>query len=152
MKEEKFNGLQEILTQNLNEMKEEAGESFSLEKVNLAELERRTGISRARLRRLKENGFVVKPHGLRGRTSNNNVIHSFSGVIDGLLKKGISNASVCYDRIVCEGYTGSKSAVKTTSGTIRISSLPRGMQYRHRDRGRRYTTALGNPTRWTGDS
>lgn len=36
-------------------------------KVNLADLERRTGISRKRLRKLKKNGFVVNPHGLSGR-------------------------------------------------------------------------------------
>ena len=45
------------ITEALDEMRREAGESFSLEKVNLAELERRTGVSRAKLRRLKENGF-----------------------------------------------------------------------------------------------
>lgn len=44
----------------IDAMKEEAGERFSLDTVNLAELERRTGVSRARLRRLKENRFVFK--------------------------------------------------------------------------------------------
>ena len=41
------------IKQALDEMKAEAGEGFSLEKVNLAELERRSGVSRMRLRRLK---------------------------------------------------------------------------------------------------
>ena len=45
------------ITEALDEMRREAGESFSLEKVNLAELERRTGVSRAKLRRLKENSL-----------------------------------------------------------------------------------------------
>ena len=44
----------DILTQVINEMKAEQGEDFSLTKINLAELERRTGISRARLRKLKD--------------------------------------------------------------------------------------------------
>ena len=79
MNEENRNDLQEILTQALNEMKEESGEKFNINKVNLAELERRTGISRGKLRRLKANKFVVKPHGLSGRTSNNNVTEAFSG-------------------------------------------------------------------------
>lgn len=35
-----------ILTQVLEEMKQEKGNEFDLRKVNLAELERRTGISR----------------------------------------------------------------------------------------------------------
>lgn len=46
MNEGNRNDLQEILTQALNEMKEESGEKFNINKVNLAELERRTGISR----------------------------------------------------------------------------------------------------------
>ena len=42
----KHNDLQEILTQALNELKNELGEKFDINKVNLAELERRTGITR----------------------------------------------------------------------------------------------------------
>ena len=68
MNEGNRNDLQEILTQALNEMKEESGEKFNINKVNLAELERRTGISRGKLRRLKANKFVVKPHGLFSMT------------------------------------------------------------------------------------
>ena len=45
------------LAQALQDMKTEQGESFDLAKVNLAELERRCGISRAKLRRLKSNNF-----------------------------------------------------------------------------------------------
>ena len=41
------NGLYPIITQALEEMKSEQGNSFRLEKVNLSELERRTGVSRA---------------------------------------------------------------------------------------------------------
>ena len=47
----------EIIAQAIEEMKEVQGESFSLENVNLAELERRTGITRSRLRRMKANVF-----------------------------------------------------------------------------------------------
>ena len=47
----------EIIAQAIEEMKEVQGESFSLENVNLAELERRTGITRSRLRRIKANVF-----------------------------------------------------------------------------------------------
>ena len=61
------NDLTVIITHALDEMKRDLGDKFDLESVNLAELERRTGITRARLRRLKKNGFVDKPHGLTGR-------------------------------------------------------------------------------------
>ena len=65
--EEKTNDLNERITQALNEMKSELGDKFDLEKINLAELERRTGITRGKLRRIKAAGFVDKPHGLTGR-------------------------------------------------------------------------------------
>ena len=44
---EKHNDLTEIIAQTLNEMKKVQGEKFDLAKINLAELERRTGITRA---------------------------------------------------------------------------------------------------------
>ena len=67
MNENERNDLQTTITHALQGMKAEAGDSFDITKVNLAELERRTGISRKRLRKLKKDGFVVKPHGLSGR-------------------------------------------------------------------------------------
>ena len=48
------------LAQALQDMKMEQGESFDLANVNLAELKRRCGISRAKLRRLKSNNFNDK--------------------------------------------------------------------------------------------
>ena len=113
MNEEQRNDLQDILTQALNEIKEELGEKFNIENINLAELERMTGLTGGKLRALKKNSFIVKPHGLSGRTSNNNVTDAFAGVLDSLLSKGVTNASACYDRIAEVGYTGSKSAVKS---------------------------------------
>ena len=61
MMSEKTNDLTEIITQTINEIKLELGEKFNPDKINLAELGRRTGLSRAKLRRLKENGFVDMP-------------------------------------------------------------------------------------------
>lgn len=56
--EEKHNDLTEIIAHALNEMKREMGEKFNPDKVNLAELERRAGISRAKLRKIKKSGFI----------------------------------------------------------------------------------------------
>ena len=67
MKETIGNGLDSIIAQAIEEMKAEQGTSFQLEHLNLAELERRTGISRARLRRLQKTGFVYVQSGLRFR-------------------------------------------------------------------------------------
>ena len=52
-----------ILSQVLEEMKQEKGATFVLRDVNLSELERRTGISRKKLRNLRDNDFKEKPHG-----------------------------------------------------------------------------------------
>ena len=52
------NDLKDILAHALATIKEKMGESYSIEKVNLAELHRITGISRAKLRRLKKNGSI----------------------------------------------------------------------------------------------
>ena len=52
------NDLQEILSQELDKMSKEYGDSFSVEKINLAELSRRTGISKQRLRRFKKNNSL----------------------------------------------------------------------------------------------
>lgn len=56
-----------IIAQALDEMKKTQGAAFSLEAVNLAELQRMTGISRAKLRRLKENQFETLPDKRCGR-------------------------------------------------------------------------------------
>ena len=97
--EEKNNDLNERIAQVLNEMKSELGDRFDLEKINLAEMERRTGISRSKLRRIKKNGFIDKPHGLTGRKSEVTVLTGYTGVLDDLLKKGVTNSSVCLDRL-----------------------------------------------------
>ena len=68
----------EIIAQDIEEMKEVQGESFSLENVNLAELERRTGITRSRLRRMKANGFKSVPHGLTGKKADATVLNGYS--------------------------------------------------------------------------
>ena len=53
----------------IEEMMAEQGEMFSLEKVNLAELTRRTGLSRQKLRRMKAHNFEDTQHATKGRKS-----------------------------------------------------------------------------------
>ena len=86
MKELASNGLSPIIAQAIEEMKAEQGKNFSLEKINLAELERRTGLSRAKLRRLKEHGFRDTPHGLIGHKPSVSVLSGYSGLLDKLLQ------------------------------------------------------------------
>ena len=49
------NDLQEILTHAIEEIRNEMGTDFDINKINLKDLENRTGITRARLRRYKNN-------------------------------------------------------------------------------------------------
>ena len=63
------NDLHICLGQALQDMKMEQGEEFDPSAINLAELQRRTGISRAKLRRLKSNNFKDMPHALTGQKS-----------------------------------------------------------------------------------
>ena len=105
--EEKTNDLTEIITHALNEMKNDLGEKFDIDHINLAELQRRTGITRAKLRRIQKDGFADKPHALIGRKKRDHTIPTgFTGVIDTLLSKGITNSSVCFDRMKEAGYRG----------------------------------------------
>ena len=76
------NDLEDILAHALATIKGKMGESYSIEKVNLAELHRITGISRAKLKRLKKNGFVVKPNANKGKKSKKSVISGYEGTID----------------------------------------------------------------------
>lgn len=138
------NDLQEILTHALNEIKSELGDKFDIDKINLADLERRTGLSRGKLRGLKKNGYKVKPHGLKGKVSNNSVLSGFTGIIDDLLKKGITNSSVCFDRIREYGYTGSISSVKNyIQNHKHLVPAKRQIVSPQGNRGRRYQTGPG---------
>ena len=120
MKEIKSNGLEDIISQAIEEMKSEQGNNFSLEKINLAELEktnlaeleRRTGISRAKLRRFKENGFVFKPHALEGRKAPQTILTGYTAILDDLLRKGITNSSVCLERLQAVGFPGGLTTVR----------------------------------------
>ena len=83
------NDLTDIIAQALNEIKSELGDRFNLDRINLAELQRRIGISRAKLRHFKENGFVVLPHALIGRKAKTTVLFDYTGIIDALLRKRV---------------------------------------------------------------
>ena len=140
----KNNDLTETIAQALNEIKRELGDKFDLEHVNLAELERRTGISRAKLRRLKEHDFIDTPHGLTGRKAKTTVLTGFTGMLDSLLSKGVTNSSVCYDRLTASGYTGGLTVIKEYIAAHRdLVPAKRQLVAPQGNRGRRYQTAPG---------
>lgn len=142
--EENHNDLTDIITQTLNEMKVELGNNFSIDKINLAEFQRRTGISRAKLRRLKANGFEVRPHGLAGKPSNRSVLTGYEGIMNSLLGSGVTNSSIFYDRLCENGYTGGKTAIKNYIRAHKeLVPAKRKLISPQGNRGRRYETLPG---------
>ena len=138
------NDLEDILAHALATIKKKMGESYSIEKVNLAELHRITGISRAKLRRLKKNGFVVKPNGNKGKKSDKTVLSGYEGVINNLLKGNVTNSEVIYERIQTLGYTGGLTTIKNyISENKFLIPAPREIVSPQGNRGRRYHTGPG---------
>ena len=144
MNEQERNDLQLTITHALQEMKAEAGTSFNPEKVNLAELERRTGITRKRLRKLKKDGFVVKPHGLSGVAKAATVLTGFTGIIDTLLARGVTNSSTIKDRLDEAGYKGGLTRVKDYIAAHKdLVPAKRQLAAPQGNRGKRYTSSPG---------
>ena len=85
MKELYSNGFASSIAQAIEEMKAEQGDGFSLDRINLAELERRSGVSRGKLRRLKRNGFQDLPRRSKGRKHAAAKPSGYTGIIDSLL-------------------------------------------------------------------
>ena len=144
MKELMSNGSANSITQAIAEMKAEQGDSFSLDKINLAELERRSGISRGKLRRLKRNGFQDLPRATKGSKHKVTKLSGYTGIIDSMLKQGVKNSSVVLERLRQAGFDGGATIVtdyfaahKHLIPAKRQSVAPQG------NRGRRYTTDPG---------
>ena len=93
MNDSERNGLQEIIDKAIEEMAREAGDSFDIDRMNLAEFSRRTGLSRSKARSLKAKGFVVTPHGRCGMKAETTVISGFEGVVNALLMVGVTFGS-----------------------------------------------------------
>lgn len=144
MSERTDNGQFLSVSQALEIIKGREGGGFREEDVNLAELGRLTGISRARLRRLKRNGFRELPHGNRGRSPEKTVLTGYTAVLDDLLRKNVTNSQRCLDRLREVGYSGGLTAIKVYIARHR-SLVPAKRQAvsPQGNRGRRYATGPG---------
>ena len=132
------NDLEEILAQELERIKE-CGE-----RINLAEIERRTGISRAVLRRWQRNGYSLA-NDKRGRPAGNTKTGPYNETIEDLLRKGVTNSSVILGRIRELGYDGGISILKDYIRSHRdLVPSPRHAVAPQGNRGRRYTTERGD--------
>lgn len=143
-KEFASNDPQVILTQAIEQMKTEQGDSFAIDKVNLAELERRTGISRGKLRRYQKDNFIIKPHGRTGKKAETTVLTGYTDILDDLLRKNVTNAVVCMERIQRIGYSGSLTQVREYLRKHKDLVPPKRRQVDPQgNRGRRYHTGPG---------
>ena len=134
----------DIVSRALEDMKAEQGEKFSLESVNLAELKRRTGLSRGKLRKMKRDGFKRKQHGLIGTTAESTVLSGYTGFMDDCLRKGVKNSEVIYDRLQEMGYQGGKTQIKFYIAAHKhLLPAKRQIVSPQGNRGRRYSTDPG---------
>ena len=144
MKEFVSNGFANSIAQAIEEMKAQQGESFSLESINLAELERRTGVSRGKLRRLKRNGFQDLPRKTKGSRHKVTKLSGYTGLIDSLLRQGAKNSSVVLDRLQQAGYEGGATIVKEYIAAHKhLLPAKRQQVSPQGNRGRRYMTEPG---------
>ena len=144
MKELYSNGFASSIAQAIEEMKAEQGDGFSLDRINLAELERRSGVSRGKLRRLKRNGFQDLPRSSKGRKHAATKLSGYTGIIDSLLRQGIKNSSVIRDRLRQAGFDGGATIVKEYIASHKHLIPAKRQQIAPQgNRGRRYTTGPG---------
>lgn len=139
------NGLQEIIDNALAEMAEEAGGTLDPSRANLAAFRGRTGPARPEARTPEKKGSEAAPHGRCGMKARVTVLTGFTDTIDELLRGGVTNSSVCLDRIRERGYEGGLTTVKDyiaghrylVPARRRSAAVPQG------SRGRRFHTRPG---------
>ena len=144
MKGIQSNGFLPIIAQAIAEMEELHGEFAGINEINLAELERRSGVSRGKLRRLKRNGFQDLPRSSKGRKHAATKLSGYTGIIDSLLRQGIKNSSVIRDRLRQAGFDGGATIVKEYIASHKHLIPAKRQQIAPQgNRGRRYTTGPG---------
>ena len=134
----------DIIAQYIAEMKTAQGADFSYDKVNLAELERRTGLSRQRLRTLQKHEFKDVPHGNNGKTATSSILDGYTDSLDMLLRSGVTNSSVLLERLQDQGYEGSQTTVKRYVQKHKdLVPAKRQLVAPQGNRGKRYQTDPG---------
>lgn len=141
---ERHDDLQEIIDAALREMAAEEGDGFDPQACNLAEFCRRTGLTRSRARTVRAHGFRALPHGNSGRRAAPGVLAGHTGLVDDLLRKGVTNSQVIFERLLGQGYAGGLTTVKTYIAAHRdLVPAKRRQAAPQGCRGQRFRTAPG---------
>jgi Transposase and inactivated derivatives len=112
-------------------------------RINLAEVSRRTGISRSRLRKWQSNGYRLK-QGEVGRPKGS-ILDDYKALLDDTLRSGVGNSEVCYGLLRDAGYTGGRTLVRDYISRHRdLIPAPRVLVAPQGDRGQRYYTDPGD--------
>ena len=124
--DDRNDGLQRIIDEALESMAAECAGEFDPQACNLAEFCRRTGISRKRAGTIKKNGFRARPHGRTGLKAAHTVLSGYTGTVDDLLRRGVTNSQVIFERMAAQGYTGGLTTVKVNLNSPRTSGRRTG--------------------------
>lgn len=144
MNDNERNDLQVIIDAAIEEMAREGGEPFDPSTINLAEFCRLTNLSRGKARTIKKNSFKAMPHGRCGLKAKTTVLTGYAGVLDDLLRKGVTNSEVCFERIAEQGYEGSLTSVKVyLHDHTDLVPAKRKKVEPQKSRGQRFTTSPG---------
>lgn len=139
-----------IIDKALEEMAAEAGEGFDPQACNLADFCKRTGLTRSKARTIKRHGFSFRalPHGNSGRRAETTVLTGHTGLVDDLLRKGVTNSPVIFEKLLGQGYEGGLTSVKVyISGHRDLVPAKRRAVAPQGSRGQRFimsTDALSN--------
>ncbi len=79
---------------------------------NVLALSNLTGIARATIRKFRDHGKEMVPHGNKGKKKSITKLTGFESRIDEFLKSGCSNSSKILEELQKEGYSGSQTTIK----------------------------------------
>ena len=111
---ERRDDLREIIGKAPEGMAAEAGEGLDPRACDLADLCRRTGLTRSRARTTEGHGLRVLPHGNTGRKAGTTVPTGHTGPVDDLLGKGAADSQVTYGRLAARDVVAASRASRPT--------------------------------------
>ena len=129
---------QEAIDRALEEMGcDRMADGFDPKEVNLSEFCRKTHLSRSKARTLQKKSFR-DVHGRTGAKAASTVMTGYEGILDNLIRKGVTNSSACLDRLREAGYAGGVTAVKEHILLASILFSPFPPMYLRRSRHRSF--------------